>query len=231
MPPSRPAAPGLQGFILGKGFLTPPPFGHPLKRGTRKATLGQSHEVFRPVGQRPVGVPLLRGAGGIQKSPANKKNTIFAFSNTQLMSFEDITPDYLREQGIDPEGLLFSSNHLPYNPRLRGFSRKLRGFGEKSEAMLWKRLKSRQIGYAFNRQKPILNYIADFYCKELGLVVEIDGASHFNEEAHMRDTERDRQMRAIGLEIVRVLDGDVRMDADRVADYIKEQCDLIHSRL
>ena len=147
------------------------------------------------------------------------------------MSFEHITPDYLLQQSIDPKGLLFSSNHLPYNPRLKGFSRKLRGFGEKSEAMLWKRIKSRQIGYAFNRQKPILNYIADFYCKELNLVVEIDGASHFSEEAHERDAERDRQMRAIGLEIVRVLDGDVCKDADRVADYVKEQCDLIYSRL
>ena len=97
--------------------------------------------------------------------------------------------------------------------------------------MLWKRLKSKQLGFTFNRQKPILNYIADFYCKELNLVVEIDGASHFNEEAQLRDVERDRQMMAIGLEIVRVLDGDVRKDADRVADYVKEQCDLIHARL
>ena len=145
------------------------------------------------------------------------------------MSFEHITPDYLREQGINPDGLLFSANHLPYNPRLKGFSRDMRNYGEKAEAMLWKRLKSKQLGFTFNRQKPILNYIADFYCKELNLVVEIDGASHFNEEAQLRDTERDRQMKAIGLEVVRVLDSDVRKDADRAADYIKEQCDLIHA--
>lgn len=97
--------------------------------------------------------------------------------------------------------------------------------------MLWKRLKSKQIGYAFARQKPILNYIADFYCKELNLVIEIDGASHFTEEAHIRDDERDRQMKAIGLEVVRIIDGDVRKDADRVADYIKELCDLIKARM
>ena len=106
----------------------------------------------------------------------------------------------------------------------------MRGFGEKSEAMLWIRIKAKQIGYAFNRQKPILNYIADFYCKELGLVVEIDGASHFSEEAQIRDEERDRQMRVLGLEIIRVLDGDVRKDPDRVAEYIKDQCDLIRDK-
>ena len=147
------------------------------------------------------------------------------------MSFEHITPDYLHEQGIDPEGLLFSTHHLPYNPKLKEFSRDMRNYGEKAEAMLWKRLKSKQLGFTFNRQKPILNYIADFYCKELGLIVEIDGASHFSAEAYQKDKERERQMKAIGLEIVRVLDSDVRKDADRVALYIEEQCKLIQESL
>ena len=144
---------------------------------------------------------------------------------------EDITPDYLRQQNINPDGLLFSLYHLPYNPQLKEFSRGMRGFGEKSEALLWKQLKSKQTGFAFNRQKPILNYIADFYCKELSLVVEVDGASHFSAEAHIKDQERDRQMQAIGLTIVRVLDSDVRKDANNVAEYIKEQCKLIRDRL
>ena len=95
----------------------------------------------------------------------------------------------------------------------------------------WKCLKSKQTGYAFARQKPILNYIADFYCKELDLVVEIDGASHFSTEAYLRDKERDRQMTAIGLEVLRVIDSDVRRDPNRVADYIKEHCDLVRGRM
>ena len=147
------------------------------------------------------------------------------------MRFEDITPEYLSQHDINPDGLLFSTNHLPYNPRLKGFSRSMRSFGEKSEAMLWKRLKARQTGFAFNRQKPILNYIADFYCKELSLVVEIDGASHFSHEAFLKDQERDRQMRAIGLEIIRVNDGDVRDDADRVAAFITDQCRMIQEKM
>jgi very-short-patch-repair endonuclease len=146
------------------------------------------------------------------------------------MRIEDITPDYLRQQGINPKGLRFGLYHLPYNPKLKAFSRDLRTNGEKSEAMLWKRLKSKQLGYAFARQKPILNYIADFYCKELDLVVEIDGASHFTEEARFHDNERDRQMEAIGLEIVRVIDSDVRKDVDSVATYIKERCELIRDK-
>ena len=146
------------------------------------------------------------------------------------MRIVDITPDYLREHDVAPEGLLFSQYHLPYNPKLKAFSRDLRNNGEKSEAMLWKRLKSKQMGYAFARQKPILNYIADFYCKELNIVVEIDGASHFSAEAYLKDKERDRQMRVLGLEILRVLDSDVRKDADQVARFIEEQCKIIQGR-
>jgi very-short-patch-repair endonuclease len=68
-----------------------------------------------------------------------------------------------------------------------------------------------------------LNYIADFFCYELKLVIEIDGASHFSEEAQKRDAERDRQMQAIGLTVIRVKDSDVRRDAEMVAMGIMEQ--------
>ncbi len=146
------------------------------------------------------------------------------------MTTTQITPQYLMDNGINPEGMIFGLNHLPYNPKLRGFSRNLRTLGEKSEAMLWKYLKAKQIGFAFNRQKPILNYIADFYCKELALVVEIDGASHFSAEAWQRDQERNRQMRVLGLTIVRVLDSEVRKDAERVAKYIEEKCHEIRAQ-
>ena len=79
------------------------------------------------------------------------------------------------------------------------------------------------MGYAFRRQYPILNYIADFYCNQLNLVIEIDGFSHFSAEAQERDKERDRQMQAIGLRVVRVNDSEVRKDAERVAKWIIEQ--------
>ena len=62
-------------------------------------------------------------------------------------------------------------------------------------------------------------------------MVEIDGASHFSSEAYLHDKERDRQMKAIGLEVVRIIDSDVRKDVNQVADYIQEQCDLIRARM
>ena len=92
-----------------------------------------------------------------------------------------------------------------------------------SEKLLWNQLKGKQTGYTFNRQKPILNYIADFYCKQLDLVIEIDGASHFNEDAQEYDKERDRQMKVLGLKVFRVLDGEVRKDSKHVAKSIMNQ--------
>lgn len=139
------------------------------------------------------------------------------------MFFHDITPDYLSSHGINPEGLTFGSNFLPYNPRLKQFSRDLRKGYQLAEVMMWKCLRAKNLGYAFRRQYPILNYIADFYCKQLNLVVEIDGCSHYSVEAQEKDAERDRQMRAIGLKVIRVNDGEVRKDAERIANWIIEQ--------
>ena len=119
--------------------------------------------------------------------------------------------------------MIFSNDFLPYNPQLKERSRILRKEGEKAEAMLWKYLKSKQLGVTFSRQKPILNYIADFYCKELNLIIEIDGAAHFSEAAQEYDKERDRQMRCLDLTIVRIADRDVRKNPQHVARCIYNQ--------
>ena len=72
---------------------------------------------------------------------------------------------------------------LPYNKNLKEFSRDLRSHSTLSEILVWQKLRSSQFrGYAFNRQKPLGNYIVDFYCLKLDLVIEVDGNSHFFEE-------------------------------------------------
>ena len=139
------------------------------------------------------------------------------------MNIKDITPEYLYENGIDPKGMQFGPNFFPYNPKLKQFSRDLRNHEQISEALLWKCLKGKKTGYLFLRQRPILNFIADFFCYELKLVIEIDGTSHFSAEAQKRDAERDRQMQTIGLRIIRVLDSDVLKNPESVVQGIMEQ--------
>ena len=73
----------------------------------------------------------------------------------------------------------------PYNRKLKENSRKLRNNSTLSEVLLWNELKAGKLrGYKFNRQKPIGNFIVDFYCKKLSLAVEIDGESHIGKEEY-----------------------------------------------
>ena len=66
--------------------------------------------------------------------------------------------------------------YLPYNKDLKAFSRHLRNNSTLGEVLLWMQLRAGQLkGYKFNRQKPLGNYIVDFYCKRLNLVIEVDG--------------------------------------------------------
>ena len=70
---------------------------------------------------------------------------------------------------------------LRYNPKLKALARELRNRSTFSEVLLWNQLKGRRIrGYQFLRQKPIDNYIVDFFCYELMLAIEIDGQTHGN---------------------------------------------------
>ncbi len=71
-----------------------------------------------------------------------------------------------------------------------------------SEVLLWNELKAGKMkGYKFNRQKPLGNYIVDFYCKKLNLVIEIDGESHLNK--YEEDKKRQKQLEKRGLHFLR----------------------------
>ena len=70
---------------------------------------------------------------------------------------------------------------LPYNPQLKTCSRHLRSNMTDAEQKLWQRLRKKQIlGVLFYRQKPIADFIVDFYCAAAQLVIELDGCQHFS---------------------------------------------------
>ena len=77
---------------------------------------------------------------------------------------------------------------IPYNPNLKALARKLRKDMTFGEVLLWNELKNDQLwGFDFDRQRCIDNYIVDFYCKDLMLAIEVDGMSHYGEEAFNKD--------------------------------------------
>ena len=92
-----------------------------------------------------------------------------------------------------------------------------------SEILLWKKLKGKQVlGHDFDRQRPIDNYIVDFYCKDLQLAIEIDGASHYTKGAHEKDVKRQKRMESLGVHFLRFEDILIKQDIDSVIELIKE---------
>ncbi|MGB7085594.1 MAG: endonuclease domain-containing protein [Phormidesmis sp.] len=118
-------------------------------------------------------------------------------------------------------------NHfVPYNPKLKVRARELRNQMTAGESALWQRLrKKRMMGYDFDRQKPMDQFIVDFYCKALALAVEVDGSIHESPEAQQRDQERQARLEQLGVRFLRFSDDAVKEDINSVclaiADWIK----------
>ena len=108
-----------------------------------------------------------------------------------------------------------------YNPKLKTIARKLRKGGTKAEALLWLQLKGRKIrGYQFTRQKPIGNFIVDFYCPRLALAIEIDGISH--DSKLEQDKKREQRIKEQGISVLRFLDEDVKNNMSGVISVIEK---------
>lgn len=108
---------------------------------------------------------------------------------------------------------------LKYDPRLKQRAKELRNNSTDAEIMLWNNIKNRQLGVRFIRQKPIDSFIVDFYCRELSLVIEVDGEIHnFQRE---RDRERDDILKRNNLSVLRFTNSEVESDIGRVIAVIK----------
>jgi very-short-patch-repair endonuclease len=113
------------------------------------------------------------------------------------------------------------SRVLRYNPRLKGRARSLRANLTDAEQRLWARLRRKQIlGVQFYRQKPIGNYIADFYAPAARLVVEIDGSQHFEPLQVEFDRRRTAYLTQLGLRVLRYTDRQVLLELDSVTEEI-----------
>lgn len=112
-------------------------------------------------------------------------------------------------------------NHHQYNKSLREFAHEKRNEMTKAEACLWKYALSRkQMGRTFNRQRPVLSFIADFLCKELNLIIEVDGYSHLLEENYEKDVVRQKKLENAGFTVIRFKDSEVLNDIKQVRTVI-----------
>jgi len=99
---------------------------------------------------------------------------------------------------------------IPYDPGLREYARQLRKNSTLSEVILWQNIKRRALGVQFHRQVPMLSYIVDFYCHEIGLAIEIDGNSH--DHKFLYDAKRQGRLEAEGVQFIRFTDREVKKE-------------------
>ena len=110
--------------------------------------------------------------------------------------------------------------YLNYNPQLVQLARKLRNNSTLSEKLLWNYLKGKKIdGYDFDRQKPVDDFIIDFYCKKLKLAIEIDGSTH-NFKIN-NDQVRQKKLEGLGIKFLRFTDKEVIKNVEGIAAYIR----------
>jgi very-short-patch-repair endonuclease len=110
---------------------------------------------------------------------------------------------------------------LSYNSKLKEAARYLRKNMTESERELWSRLRGKQLlGVQFYRQKPIGNFIVDFFAPKAKLVVEVDGSQHAEEDNRSRDKHRAEYLASRGFKVLRFNSREVLNRTDSVVNSI-----------
>ena len=131
-------------------------------------------------------------------------------------SIKRITTPLLGETG-------FNRKILPYNPKLKERAKELRRNMTFAEVLLWNELKQGKMsGFDFDRQRPIDEFIVDFYCKDLMLAIEIDGSSHDADGAYEKDIKRQKRLEALNVNFLRFNDSEVKNDISNVLKTIEK---------
>ncbi|MDP3245185.1 MAG: endonuclease domain-containing protein [bacterium] len=110
---------------------------------------------------------------------------------------------------------------LPYHPQLKVIARTLRKNMTKEELRLWRALRKKEMGgFQFYRQKPLGQYVVDFYCPAKKLVIEIDGSQHYEDKGIEKDEQRNKYLEGLGLKVLRFTNLDVLKNLEGVVEEI-----------
>ena len=122
--------------------------------------------------------------------------------------------------------------HYGASPAIFKVAHNLRFRLTEAEKILWEHLKNHESGFRFRRQHPMWNYVVDFYCHRLKLVIEADGEIHLNPENQIRDLEKDDGLKNLGLQVLRFTNHEILHQPEFVfleIDSIVEN--LVHKKL
>jgi very-short-patch-repair endonuclease len=114
---------------------------------------------------------------------------------------------------------------MKIDPQLLEFAKTMRHTATDAENFMWQFLRAKRfMNLKFRRQHVIKPYIVDFYCHEIGLVIELDGSQHGKDDAIEYDTERTKFLEALGLIVVRYWNHDVLVRMDVVLEDLWHRC-------
>ncbi|MFI8033616.1 endonuclease domain-containing protein [Acinetobacter sp. ABJ_C3_5] len=109
--------------------------------------------------------------------------------------------------------------------QLLEFAKVMRSNATDAEHLMWQLLRAKRfMNLKFRRQHVIAPYIVDFYCHELGLVIELDGSQHATDDGKEYDAERTKFLEALGLSVVRYWNHDVLNQANVVLEDLWQIC-------
>ena len=152
---------------------------------------------------------------------------------SRLREREQDQQDQQDQQEQEQEPALVSSpsdslSRLRERAGVRVRARALRNAQTDAEALLWSRLRARQLGnLKFRRQRPIGPYFADFACLEIGLVIELDGGQHAENAGVAHDHKRSDAMAALGFQTLRFWNNDVLLQTEAVLEKILQFADTL----
>ncbi len=114
---------------------------------------------------------------------------------------------------------------MKMDAQLLEFAKVMRSNGTNVENLMWQLLRNKHfINLKFRRQHVISPYIVDFYCHELGLVIELDGSQHGTDDAVEYDAERTQFLEALGFKVVRYWNHDVLGNTEVVLEGLWQVC-------
>ncbi|QHH99440.1 endonuclease domain-containing protein [Acinetobacter dispersus] len=114
---------------------------------------------------------------------------------------------------------------MKLDPQLLEFAKAMRSNATDVEHLMWQILRAKRfMNLKFRRQHVIAPYIVDFYCHELGLVVELDGSQHGTDDGKEYDAERTKFLEALGLSVVRYWNHDVLKNTELVLGDLWNVC-------
>ncbi len=113
--------------------------------------------------------------------------------------------------------------HKHSSPKIYEFAKDLRQTSTVAEQLLWEHIRNKKLsGLKFRRQHPLDNYIADFYCHEKKLAIELDGGIHNNKEAKAMDDNRTFMLTELNITVIRFKNEEVINNIENVIKSIDE---------